>query len=113
MAYSKKQKAKILDTFERMGGNISATCNAHQISRKTFHEWCNKEEWFKDKAEEIKEGMIDNVESVLYRQAMEGNTTSLIFLLKTQAKERGYTERQEIGISHIEQPLFPEVKHED
>ena len=72
-----------------------------------------QEDWFKNRADEIREGMLDNVESVLYRQAMEGNTTSLIFLLKTQAKDRGYTERQEIGITHIEQPLFPEIEYPD
>ncbi|PKM70616.1 MAG: PBSX family phage terminase large subunit, partial [Firmicutes bacterium HGW-Firmicutes-18] len=41
--------------------------------------------------------MVDNVESVLYNKALEGDTTSVIFFLKTQGKGRGYVERQEVA----------------
>ena len=49
-----------------------------------------------DDVESSREKMIDNVESALYQQALAGNTTAMIFFLKTQGKKRGYVERSEI-----------------
>ena len=43
-----------------------------------------------------RETMLDNAETALYDEALNGNTTALIFFLKTQGKSRGYTERQEL-----------------
>jgi hypothetical protein len=40
--------------------------------------------------------MIDDAESEIYKQFKKGNTAALIFFLKTQGKQRGYVERQEI-----------------
>jgi hypothetical protein len=45
---------------------------------------------------EARETMLDNAETTLYDEALDGNTTALIFFLKTQGKGRGYTERTEI-----------------
>ena len=42
-----------------------------------------------------KEQLKDMVEGQLLTQIKEGNTTAAIFYLKTQAKDRGYVERQE------------------
>ncbi len=56
----------------------------------------DKEEWFKNSIDDIREISVDNVESALYKSAIEGNTTAQIFYLKTQGKNRGYVERQEI-----------------
>jgi hypothetical protein len=41
--------------------------------------------------------MIDNVESVLYSKALAGEAWAVCFFLKTQAKHRGYVERQELA----------------
>ena len=46
--------------------------------------------------EEEREGLKDFVEGKLFEQINEGNMTGIIFFLKTQAKDRGYVERQEI-----------------
>jgi len=45
---------------------------------------------------DAREKMIDNVESKLYSKALDGDTTAMIFFLKTQGKGRGYVERQEV-----------------
>ena len=39
--------------------------------------------------------MIDVTEGRLYQEINAGNITAIIFFLKTQAKHRGYVERQE------------------
>lgn len=43
-----------------------------------------------------REGMRDFAEGMLYKRIEGGDTTVIIFYLKTQAKERGYVERQEV-----------------
>jgi hypothetical protein len=43
--------------------------------------------------------MIDNAESKLYAKVVEGDTTALIFFLKTQGRSRGYVEKQETETS--------------
>jgi hypothetical protein len=46
-----------------------------------------------------REKMIDNVESVLYSQALAGEAWAVCFFLKTQAKHRGYVERVQQEVS--------------
>lgn len=43
--------------------------------------------------EEIREEVVDNVESRLFQQAEEGVLQAVIFVLKTLGKERGYSEK--------------------
>jgi len=42
-----------------------------------------------------RETMLDAIELKAYAQAMKGDNTMIIFLLKTQGKSRGYVEKQE------------------
>lgn len=45
---------------------------------------------------EVRERRHDWVESALFKQIENGNITAIIFYAKTQMKDRGYVERQEI-----------------
>lgn len=98
MAYTKKFREEFLRLLESNQGNIKATIEStgNQISRQTVYSWRDKHEEFRERLEAIKEGWLDNVESALYRGALEGNTTAQIFILKTLGKERGYIEKTEI-----------------
>jgi predicted transcriptional regulator len=65
---------------------------------------------------DTREEMKDFAESKLFIEIKNGNITAIIFYLKTQAKDRGYVERQEhsgpdggpIPIQRIEVVLPPE-----
>lgn len=46
--------------------------------------------------EEAKESTLDMAEAQLINLMQEGDRTAIIFYLKTQGKERGYIERQEL-----------------
>jgi len=99
MAYSKEFKLKFLKMLENNGGNVSAVLKHGEfrsLERKTIYLWKNKEEWFDNALKEVRESCKDNVETALYKEALGGNVTAQIFYLKTQAKDRGYIEKQEV-----------------
>lgn len=77
-------------------GNIAAIARHLGVSRGTIHNRMAESATLKTAIVDAREAMIDNAESVLYDQALKGNTTALIFFLKTQGRGRGYVERQEI-----------------
>lgn len=90
------KKEVFLNKFESSLGNISLSCDEAKINRSTYYDWLEKDEVFKQKVESINEKSIDFVESALFKQIRDGNTTATIFFLKTKGKNRGYVERQEI-----------------
>lgn len=102
MSYTKEFKEKFLKLLEGNSGNIKATISHADfvgLSRNTVYKWRDTEPWFADRLAEIKEGWIDNLETAAYSHAINGNPAILIFLLKTQARHRGYIERTENWIS--------------
>lgn len=49
----------------------------------------------RDALADERESMRDFAEGMLYKRIEKGDTTAIIFYLKTQGKDRGYVERQE------------------
>lgn len=92
---SKNQK-DFAETFPRKLCNVSQTCKAINISRETFYRWYNSNEKFKALVNDSREGYKDEIESKMYKLALiDENPTMLIWLSKTQLKDRGYVEMQE------------------
>lgn len=69
------------------------------ISRSHLHVLINRHPTIKEALTDAREEMKDFTESKLYQGIDDGNPTLIIFYLKTQAKDRGYIERQEIDHS--------------
>ena len=90
------RKQQILDLYSKKACNVSAVCSVVGITRKTFYDYINSDEEFKELIEEAREALLDNAESILQKKILSEDTTSLIFFLKTRGKSRGYTERTEI-----------------
>lgn len=95
-------------------GNVTKACEMVEVTRDTHYRWLKEDEDYKRQVEAIKDNAIDFVEGQLFK-LIKGVTaivhtaggekvayetlpckTSIIFYLKTQAKNRGYVERQEI-----------------
>ena len=94
--YSAKQRKQVLETLILCGGNIYEVCKATGINRRTIYNWIDKYPEFKEGVEDIREIIIDNVETSLYKNATEkNNVIAQIFFLKTQAKHRGYVETKD------------------
>jgi hypothetical protein len=90
-----ENQIRFLEVFKDKLWNISATCKELDMDRSTYYKWLEDEE-FEGKVKNAKEDLIDFAENALLKQIKEGVTTSIIFFLKTQAKHRGYIERQEL-----------------
>lgn len=66
------------------------------ISRVQLHRIINKHATVKEALIDAREEMKDFAESKLYQGIDDGNPTLIIFYAKTQMKDRGYVERQEV-----------------
>ncbi len=96
MAHNKKD---FLEALERSLGVVTTASKACNISRRTHYRWLEEDEEYAKSVKEIKDIALDFAESQLHKQIGEGNTTATIFFLKTQAKDRGYIEKQQIEVN--------------
>ncbi len=94
-AKAQRQK-KFLEAFANTNGIIAPACESIGISRKTFYLWKNEDKDFAELVEEIAERQTDFVEGKLQQKIDEGDTTAIIFYLKTKGRNRGYSERIEL-----------------
>jgi hypothetical protein len=91
-------------------GHISNACKSANIPRRTFYNWLEKDNKFKEQVEDTAEALVDHVESKLLEKINKLDTTSIIFFLKCKGKDRGYTERTEIELSRpIEDIDFEDI----
>ena len=95
----KGKKLLASEAYFKKGCNISEACRAAEINRTTFYTWQETDPDFKAAIEEAKEKLLDFAESKLVEQIQTGITPALIFFLKTQGKQRGYTEKVQTELS--------------
>ena len=116
MGRSKKmagRKKKFLEIYEKSFGFVSLACENANMGRSTYYRWLDEDSEFRQKCKDIEEANIDYVESKLFSQIREGNTTATIFYLKTKGKNRGYVERQEVTGKDGSDIILPKVTAED
>ena len=88
--------AQIADAIRLAGGNLTAAARALGISRQALYARIYRSERLKAVVDEMREVTLDTVENCLLDRVKSGDTTAMIFWLKTQGKHRGWVERQEI-----------------
>lgn len=97
--------AQIINVLQKNCGLIAPTAKKLGIGRRTLYDWIDADNELKEEIKSCKEAQVDYSESKLFKQIKDGDTTAIIFHLKTMGKKRGYVERQEFS-EHVEQPLF-------
>jgi hypothetical protein len=90
------EKKAVLNALEESCGVVSTACKSIGMARSTFYNWINADPEFKSAVEELQEYALDVAESELHKLIKKGDTTAIIFYLKTKGKKRGYVEKQEI-----------------
>ena len=76
-------------------GNLSAASKSLGVDRVTLYKWI-EQDGLEQAVVEGRNSRLDFVEGKLDQKIDGGDTTAIIFFLKTQGKSRGYVERQEI-----------------
>ena len=88
--------AAAIEAIRKSKGFVTTAAKALGISRMQLHRIINAHPTVKEALVDAREEMKDFAESKLYQGINNDNTTLIIFYLKTQAKDRGYVERQEV-----------------
>lgn len=90
-----------LHAFETTGGNITASCEFAGIVRETYYRWMASKSSinlrFQEKVKKRKapERIVDLAQAALQKRIAEGDTTAIIFTLKTLGKSRGFIESKD------------------
>ena len=87
---------QVIKALQDAAGYVSKAASILGCSSQTVYNYKNKFVTVADAWDAIREARHDFVENKLHEQINKGNVTSIIFYLKTQAKQRGYVERQEL-----------------
>ena len=77
-------------------GLISVAARRLGVTRAAVYRAAKDHEEVKTALEDARERTTDLAEGKLFQKINEGDNTAIIFYLKTQAKKRGYVERQEL-----------------
>lgn len=88
--------AQVIQALEDADGYVSKTASLLGCSVQTIYNYRDRFVTVAEAWSNIKEQRHDFVENALHKQIKQGNITAIIFYLKTQAKDRGYVERQEV-----------------
>jgi hypothetical protein len=89
----------MIDAIKQARGFVTKASQLCGVSRTTFYTYLKRYTTVQEALEDQREARTDFVENKLMSAIDEGNVTAIIFYLKTQAKGRGYVEKQQREIS--------------
>ncbi|MBR9804614.1 hypothetical protein GYB59_24275, partial [bacterium] len=89
----------IVAALQKANGIVTGAAIALGCSRQTLHRWISESDSLKDECDSAREQLIDIAESALLKKIKKGDIAAIIFCLKTQGRNRGYSERHEINLS--------------
>jgi len=92
----------MLTVLRKSLGIVTTACDAVGISRQTHYNWLRNDPEYAQQVAEIDDVVLDFLESKAHKLVNDGDTSMTIFMLKTKAKKRGYTQTVE--------PIFQEDK---
>lgn len=88
---------EVADALRRSKGMVSIAARRLGISRQAIQQRIQKSTTLQQVRDDAREEMKDTAEMRLYDKIEDGEAWAICFYLKTQAKDRGYVERTEVG----------------
>jgi len=85
---AKQKKIQAIIENLKKGHTMENACKLAGVDYVTFWRWRKKSPQLARKIEEVYESRIQIVEDVLWKKAMRGNITAIIFLLTNRAPDR-------------------------
>ena len=93
MAY---KAADYIAAIHKHHGIITHVANALGVDRSAVYKARDRHPTVAQALEESRERIVDEAENALMGRIKQGDTTAIIFALKTLGKSRGYIERSEV-----------------
>ena len=90
------KKKLMIEALRKSLGIVTDACKEVGIDRTLYYRWLKEDEEFRRKVEELEDIALDFAESMLLKKIKEGDTTAIIFYMKTKGKKRGYIEKHEV-----------------
>ncbi len=84
---------KVAADIARLDGNLSAVAKKHGVTRGAIQRMVRENESLAEVLLDAREGMKDIAEKSLYSAVKNREGWAVCFFLKTQARDRGYTEK--------------------
>lgn len=100
MTKTDTKKNVMIQSLEKSLGVVSVACQKAEVSRETHYKWYRQDDDYKAKVDNVKNICLDFAESMLLENIKSKKESSIFFYLKTQGKQRGYVERQEIDLGN-------------
>lgn len=87
---------QVADALTQAKGFVSVAARNLGCADNTVRNYIERYAVCKQAVTDAREAMIDYAEGKLYQNIQNNDTVSILFFLKTQAKQRGYVERTEV-----------------
>ncbi len=92
----KYTKQQVIKALEDVNGMMFLAAKSLRCSVETIRNYRKRYKEVEAVFEQKRGEFVDVAESALYRGVLAGDAWAVCFALKTQGKDRGYVERQEI-----------------
>lgn len=96
LAVTKILVSDVEPLIEECKGNVAVMARRLGVSRGTIWNRLQESPTLMARLSDAREAKIDDAEDTLFEKAKAGDVACLIFLLKTQGRTRGYSERYEV-----------------
>ena len=94
---TRQRKKLFLEKFPEKFFNVTLTCQAIGIDRKTYYKWINKDSKFREAVKDLKEQYLDLCEAVLAKKVLIKDDPLWAYrTLERLGKDRGWAPKQEV-----------------
>lgn len=90
------RKKDMLEALKKSAGIVTRAAQAINLDTSTHYRWLHEDEDYKAQVAELDNLVLDLAETALLSKIKEGDTTAIIFFLKTKGRKRGYIETKTI-----------------